>query len=192
VSKVESTNVQQIVLGVFERAKQVDEFEFAVAILDLTRGLRPHGPDDPLSETELFVQDMIGLINAPLEEMTRIRLGLMAYVHMVESKPIYEELANLLWIIAGGRAVPEPFAHLYRSKSGKPSVPPSAKRVVGFLSCLARAVGEDLLADELTGMLDDEIRNAVVHSDYFFHDRCFMTDQALREFVTPKQRYSLR
>lgn len=160
---------------VFERAKQVDEFEFAVAIIPLTRGLPPYGADGPLRETELFVQDMLGLMNAPLEYMARLRLGLMIYVHMMESKPVYEVLSNLLWIIAGGRAVPEPFEHLYR-KTKKRRWPPSAKRIIDFLVCQAKGVDELELAEEIEGIFDDALRNAVAHSDYFFHDERFQTD----------------
>lgn len=191
--------VSNLVRGVFERAKQTDEFEFAAAIIPLVRGLAPYGPDDPLRETEMFVKDMLGLMNAPLEYMTRIRLGLIAYVHMMECKPVYEELSNILWIIAGYQAIPEPFEHLYKGIEKRPPSakrvkgiekcppcakrvkgiekrPPSAKRVIDFLACQARGVDEPGLADEIEGMFDDAVRNAIAHSDYFFHDDRFQTD----------------
>lgn len=170
---MESETVTEMMIRVFNRAKEENEFQFACAILPAVRGLPPFGRDDPLNETEQFVHDMTGLMNAPLEYLTRLRLGLLAYVRMVEAKPIYEELSNILWIISGYRAIPEPFGHLYE---GKKKRPPSAKRVVEFLCCQARGVDEAGLAFEMEGMYEDAVRNTVSHADYFFHDGCFMAD----------------
>lgn len=166
-------SVSDLMIRIFNRAKDENEFQFACAILPAVRGLPPYGIDDPLSETEQFIGDMVALMGAPLEYLTRFRLGLLAYLRMVESKPVYEELSNILWVIAGYRAIPEPFDHLYR---GAKKRPPSAKRVIEFLCCQARGVDEESLALELEGMYDDAVRNAVSHADYFFHDGCFMTD----------------
>ncbi|MBI2432148.1 MAG: hypothetical protein HYV26_04690 [Candidatus Hydrogenedentes bacterium] len=172
----EERSVESLLYQVFDRAKRADEFQFAVAIIPVVRGLPPYGMDDPLRETEIFVHDMLGLMNAPLEYMTRLRLGLMAYVHMMECKPAYEELSNILWIMAGGNAVPEPFGHLYEKGKNGRIIPPSARRIVNFLICQAKGVDEPVLADELESMFNDSIRNAVVHSDYFFHKGQFQTD----------------
>lgn len=169
-----STKIHDLLYRVFERARVEDEFEFAMAIIPLVRGLPPYGPDNPARETEIFCSEMFALMNAPLEYMTRLRLGLMAYVHMIESKPLYEELSNILWILAGGRAVSEPFGHLYQRRK-KGTIPPSAKQIVKFISEQARGVDEPDLADEIVTMLDDEVRNAIVHSGYFFHDGRFHT-----------------
>jgi len=168
-----SASVSGMMIRIFHRAKEENEFQFACAILPAVRGIPPYGRDDPLNETERFVRDMVGLINAPLEYMAKIRLGLLAYVRMVESKPVYEELSNILRIIAGHRAIPEPFGDLY---VGSKRRPPPAKRVVGFLCCQARGVDEESMAEEMEGMYDDAVRNAVSHADYFFHDGCFMSD----------------
>jgi len=120
-SEYSPESVSDLMIRIFNRAREENEFQFACAILPAVRGLPPYGRGDPLSETEQFINDMVGLMNAPLEYMTRLRLGILAYVRMVESKPIYEELSNILRIIAGLRAIPEPFDHLYQgAKIGHP------------------------------------------------------------------------
>ena len=67
--------------GIFERlfnqAREADEFEYVCALLRI-RGMEDAGWD-PLEETQHFYNDIGALMEAPLNDYARIRLGLLLY-----------------------------------------------------------------------------------------------------------------
>jgi hypothetical protein len=140
---------------------------------------------DPLGETHTIIEDMLGLIQGPLREHTRVRLALLTYCHLIEVDAIYNILKNMLRVIEGERYSIEPFWGRYRSKSKKKEksrlegvIPPSAKIVVTDLREHARRLGEDDLADVIEQMFDDEVRNAFFHSDYILYQDEFRSWEA--------------
>ena len=152
--------------GLFARARETDEFEYACALLRV-RGMEDVGWD-PLEETAALFGDIGSLLQAPLNDYARIRLRLLLYSHLTEVDAIYEMLVNMLEITAGERYTVDPFGDLYRPE-GRPrhkQYPPSAKRVVKDVKKKAAARGEDEIKELLDWFFNDAVRNAFFHSDY--------------------------
>jgi hypothetical protein len=112
----------------FGRAREIDEFEYACALLRV-RGMEDFGWD-PLEETAALFNDIGSLLEAPLTDYARVRLGLLLYSHLTEVDAIYQILANMIEITAGERYVMDPFHDLYRppDRPRYEQYPPSAKK----------------------------------------------------------------
>lgn len=150
----------------FTRARDTDEFEYACALLRV-RGMEDAGWD-PLDETASLFNDIASLLQTPLNDYARIRLGLLLYAHLTEVDAIYLILVNMVEITAGERYTMDPFQDLYRP-AGRPryeQYPPSAKRVVEHVKERAAARGCDELVELLDWFFNDAVRNAFFHSDY--------------------------
>jgi hypothetical protein len=167
----------------FLKAKSQDEFEYVCALLRI-RGMEDAGWD-PLSETDRLFRDMLGLIHAPLEQHTRIRLALLTYSHLTEVDAIYSILKNMLLVIEGKRCSIEPFWELFRSsKKGVEKsrmtgvIPPSAKSVINNIVDHAKTLNENPLAEILLKMFNEQIRNAFFHSDYILFRDEFRSREA--------------
>lgn len=165
----------------FLKAKSIDEFEYACALLRI-RGLE--GPGwDPLKETHRLIADMMGLMNSPLLEDTKVRLALLTYCHLTEVDAIYGIIKNMLNVLENARCRVDPFWHLYRStKKGEKSrlfgvIPPSAKTVVNDLQDHAIKLGEKDIATLLKEMFDDAVRNSFYHSDYIIYQDEFRSQE---------------
>jgi hypothetical protein len=153
----------------FARARDADEFEYACALLRI-RGMEDAGWD-PLEETAALVDDIGSLLQTPLNDYARIRLGLLLYSHLTEVDAIYLILVNMVEITAGERYSMDPFQDLYRP-TGRPryeQYPPSAKRVVERVKERAEARGCDELVELLDWFFNDAVRNAFFHSDYVLY-----------------------
>ncbi|GMU23068.1 MAG: hypothetical protein AMXMBFR13_31510 [Phycisphaerae bacterium] len=165
-------DVASILDSLFQRAKQRDEFEYICALSGfdmLGQGV------NLLAETWSLLRDVVGLLDAPLRPEARLRLGLLLYCHLIEAKPIYATLENMLFAMEGERCCIDPFFDLCRVKNKNAlmpeRIPPSSKKVFAIVVAHARRVGEHELADMLEAVLDDGLRNAFFHADY-----CIMED----------------
>lgn len=168
--------------SLFTKAKLEDEFEYVCALLRI-RGMESPGWD-PLRETNMLIEDMCGLIEAPLRDYTKIRLILLTYCHLVEVDAIYGILKNMLRVLEGQRCSVEPFWEQYRSKvKGTKSrlegvIPPSAKTVITNICEHAHKLGESNTANLLEQIFNDNVRNAFFHSDYTLHKDEFRSREA--------------
>ncbi len=158
--------------SLFNKARETNEYEYICTLLRI-RGEEDAGWD-PLTETFLLTQDITTLLNAPLVGHTKIRLMLLLYSHLTEVDAVYIILENMLRIIENKPCHMSPFSHLYNKKSRRPS-PPSARKVVTYLTEHARQVNIPCLADSIESFFDEGIRNAFFHSDYTLHQDEFRT-----------------
>jgi hypothetical protein len=152
----------------FARAKSVDEFEFACALLRV-RGLEDAGWD-PLEESNRLTEDLAAVIQSPILPAFRSRLILFLYCHVTEMDDLYNIPANLLRVCAGERFVMHPFAGEL-SPDGKTADKPISK---------AKRVRELAVAggfDDITALYDyflvNRVRNAFFHSTYTLVDDAF-------------------
>jgi hypothetical protein len=161
----------------FNKAREADEFEYVCALLRI-RGMEDEGWD-PLEETQRLYEDIGSLMEAPLNDHARIRLGLLLYSHLTEVDAIYIILANMVEITAGKRCVMNPFDDLYRTQgSFADRIPPSARRVVNRLKERATERGCYDLVQLLDSFFNDAVRNAFFHSDYILHEDEFRSREA--------------
>ena len=74
---------------------------------------------DPTTESFTLVQQVVGLLHAPLDKGLSYRLTLFLYSHVTEMADFYNVPANMLRICAGERYVINPFSTLpcFRSNS---------------------------------------------------------------------------
>jgi hypothetical protein len=126
---------------------------------------------DPLDETQGLVEDLVRLTEAPLNDYTRLRLGLLLYSHITEIDAIYVMLVNLIEITAGARYTMDPFQDLYgaQSRPRYQQVPPSATRVVDRVVERAEERGYPQIAELLQSFFNNDVRNAFFHSDYVLY-----------------------
>jgi hypothetical protein len=161
----------------FNQAREADEFEYVCALLRI-RGMEDEGWD-PLEETQRLYDDIGSLMQAPLHDFARIRLGLLLYSHLTEVDAIYMILANMIEITAGERCVMNPFHDLYRTRGAfADRVPPSARAVMERLKERATERGFSELVELLDSFFNDAVRNAFFHSDYILHGDEFRSREA--------------
>lgn len=159
------------------KARAADEFEYVCALLRI-RGMEDEGWD-PLEETQRLYDDIGSLMQAPLHDFARVRLGLLLYSHLTEVDAVYMILANMVEITAGERCVMNPFQDLYRPRgSFADLVPPSARAVVERLKERAVERGFSELVELLESFFNDAVRNAFFHSDYILHGDEFRSREA--------------
>ena len=146
----------------FEDAKSKDEFEFICSLMRI-RGMEDVGWD-PFMESHELAQQLIGLIDAPLDQKLRFRLSLFLYCHLTEMTDLYAVTANLLRILRGDRYVLDPFHDL--PKPPKPQTGDLLNRTIRQLANLATEVGRVEVGEFFTAFYMRPIRNAFYHSDY--------------------------
>lgn len=159
----------------FTRARETDEFEYACALLRV-RGMEDVGWD-PLEETAALFNDVASLLQTPLNDYPRIKLGLLLYSHLTEVDAIYLILGNMVEITAGERYNMDPFHDLYRptGRTRYEQYPPSAKRVVERVKERAAARGCDELVELLDWFFNDAVRNA-----FFTRTTCSSATSSVR------------
>ncbi len=89
------------------------------------------------------------------------------YCFIIEMSPLHEMILNLLRCISGESYLPYPFIHLHRKrKKTDETIPPSMPTKVREITKLAQSLGESDLIKHLKYVFDENIRNAIAHSDY--------------------------
>ncbi|WAH38117.1 hypothetical protein [Alicyclobacillus dauci] len=159
------TEYRGILSQLFLDARDTDEFEFCCVLLRL-RGLQSRGWDS-LVESRRLVQDVTGLLNAPLQDEFKLRMLFLLYCHVCEMNDLYSIVANLLRIVAGERYVIDPF-HYELSPSRKPAIYPEQK--VERITQLAESANRQSVSEIYKYFLVKEVRNAFYHSDYTFDE----------------------
>lgn len=155
----------ELLKPLFEKAQSTDEFEFCCTLLRI-RGLEESGWD-PLIESKDLLQEVLMLINAPLQDKVRIRLLLFLYCHATEMDDLYNVIGNLLRVCRGERCSIAPYVgELHHS--GRAAINPSAK--VTRISEWVNLAGFPKVGEMFEYMLLKQIRNAFYHSDYTIYN----------------------
>jgi hypothetical protein len=94
-------DARRIFEELFNRAREADEFEYACTLLRL-RGMEEAGWD-PLEETAALFKDVGSLLQTPLNDLARIRLGLLPHLTEVPVSPGSQLAPAWLPHIPGGR-----------------------------------------------------------------------------------------
>lgn len=151
----------------FERAKATDEFEFCCTLMRF-RGVESPGWD-PLIESQTLAQQVLALVQIPVESGFRMRLLLFLYCHLTEMQDLYFVPANLLRVCSGERYSAAPFGTA--SKGFRLPTSPSGK--VAHIAKAAPSVGLSSVGQLYSEMLIREVRNAFFHSDYVLTEQTF-------------------
>lgn len=159
---------KSILINLFKEAKEKDEFEFCCTLLRV-RGIESPGWDS-LNESMILINQILSLINVPLDGEYKIRLSLLLYCHITEMNDLYNTIANLLWILLGERYSIDPF--FYKLYSDGQSVNyPEGK--VKRIKELAERAGKPEIGELYDFLLVKQVRNAVYHSDYCIYQDKF-------------------
>lgn len=147
--------------NLFTEAYEECEFEFLLTMLRV-RGIQDAGWD-PYETSIETIQSISKMSNNINEFFTQRNLRLWLYGHIVEATEPYEVIANLLYIVNGGRYSNERFPP---HKSGRPKSPGARKNKIKQISNNINM--EDIIIP-LDDIWDRNLRNAIFHSDYIIH-----------------------
>ena len=136
---------------------------------------------DPLMESRAALDDLnsimqmeLPIANFPNPEMTKWRIGLLLYSHMVEMDAPYEVITNLLRFRLGYGYSPNPYYQFLNSKEKKRfagrGLYPAGK--IKIIKKLSDEAGLNI-GRAFDDFYDPKLRNAVSHSDYIVTDTQF-------------------
>jgi hypothetical protein len=136
---------------------------------------------DPLLESRATLEDLNTIMQMelpeegfPSAEMTRWRMGLVMYSHMVEMDAPYEVITNLLRFHLGYGYSPNPY-YQFLSKDEKKQFAKRGIYPVGKIKIIKR-LSKELgvnVGDIFDEFYDPKLRNAISHSDYIITDTHF-------------------
>jgi len=166
-----------------EEFNNVDRLFELVCTLVRAAGLQDTGWDSHHESLELLADlRNLGDLDLPSErfptpQLTRARLTLLSYSHVIEMNVPYELLANLLRLRLGHKYAINPFSHLgtpivRKTKQGRVLRgvrPPSPEKKIKEIERLSSEAEIPQVGIALRGIYDSSIRNAVYHSDYALH-----------------------
>lgn len=156
--------IQSDIERLMRDARSADELSFLFAVLGINSGAEDAGWQ-PIAETQALFYDLVGLLNSPLHDEARARIGLLLYCHITEASYIYHVIYNLLLTVE--KQPPKVFSFLDKYRG---AVPPSATAKVNEIRKKCSALGYDGLDAVLDDLLRPDIRNAFYHSDYIIFD----------------------
>jgi hypothetical protein len=156
----------------FNRAKEVSEFDFILTILGV-RGLRDPGCE-PFANTIDIFNLIVSLKSKARPEFVKLNLFLWLYGHIVEASEPYEIFANLLRICNGDTFNVKNFPD---KKRGKHTIPQYPAEKIGNLEDLAKKVQMQDTLIPIKEVFDRELRNSIFHSDYSIYNGAINTPQ---------------
>jgi hypothetical protein len=181
-----------------------DRFDFVLALLRAT-GHEKAGWDT-LPESWKVLDDLHFLASAELPseyfgqpELTRLRLRLLEYCHLVEMDAPYEIIANLCRVKLG--MPPSHFPFSTKSSQRRQNTASPRKRPakalhpadkISAIKALTRKVGLANIGTAFDDFYRAGIRNAISHSDYIIHgDEFRMRNQTIPSEDGTRQRTSV-
>lgn len=156
----------------FVKAKSVDEFEYCCTLLRVS-GMESPGWD-LLHESDQLTQQLLAMINAPIENRFRHRLYFFLYCHLTEMEDIYNIVGNMLRVIKGERYSMKPYIAELDSSKQEARVP--STKVVRIRKW-SDEIGFGKLGEMFAFCLVKEVRNAFYHSDYILTEESFNIKQ---------------
>ena len=156
---------EKSVKNLFVKAKSIDELAYIFAILGINSGIEDIGWQ-PISETQSLIQDIVSIINIPLNQYTKIRLMLLLYCQITESNYLYHVLYNMLLCIEE-KEPPKIFNFLDQFQK---SSPPSVKSKVKQICVKANKLGHAEISKILNIIFDSSLRNAISHADFILFE----------------------
>ena len=149
---------------------------------------------DPYLESRALLEELNSLLQIELPEdrfpnrdITSWRLGLLFYSHIVEMDAPYEVITNLLRFRLGKGYSPNPFLSSLSPKERKKASQVYPKRKIEIIRKLGKDAGINV-ADLFDEFYDNDLRNAISHSDFVLTDesfRCRGGSGAWRAFSLP-------
>ena len=170
VTALPSESPKEILRPLFIKAQCTDEFEFCCTLLRI-RGIED-AHWDPLSESYQLAQQLISLIDAPLDKSLSIRLMLFLYCHLTEMDDLYNIVANLLLVTEGERYSMIPFRSLPNA-SAKLSPGYCGNPRIDQFKVLADRANFHEVGRVFETMFVRPVRNAFYHSDYILSPESF-------------------
>lgn len=136
---------------------------------------------DPLLESRATLEDLNGIMQMELTndrfpdaEMTKWRMGLLMYSHMVEMDAPFEVITNLLRFHLGYGYSPNPYYQFLgkdeKKRFSRRGIFPVSK--IKIIKKLSKELGINV-GDLFDEFYDSKLRNAISHSDYIFTDTHF-------------------
>ena len=158
---------EEVIIELFEAAERASKHRFVLSLLDLGRIYDPRGNKLTLGDVRDFAMEEFcrffnEIINSPFSagkgrHFFLRKLRLLAYSQFWDCRSIQRTLTSLVRIVAGERYDPD----LYSKDA------PSTWKVMKTLQEEAHA-SNIKLGSFLKGVYKNQIRNAFVHSEYFF------------------------
>ena len=151
---------------------------------------------DPYAESRATLEDLNGFfkINLPQDffphpEATHWRIGLLLYSHIVEMDAPYEVLTNLLRFRLGKGYSPNPFIEFLTAKEKESSRERgiSTSRKIEIIQKLLDEAGLPGVGTIFDDFYNNQLRNAVAHSDYILAD----DDFRCRGGVSPRKAFRM-
>ncbi len=149
----------------FSGAMERSEFEFILCLIRV-RGIEDAGWD-PYATTSSAIDAMTRLHEEVQDGESARHLELWLYGHMVEASEPYELIANLVDVATGGRWNGWRFPMVGKAPRLRPQSPGAKIRQVAEVA--QRAAMPDV-AVPLREMWDRDLRNAIAHAEYSFHE----------------------
>ena len=151
--------------NLFAQAKSTDEVAYVFALLGMNSGMEDIGWQ-PIDETRFLMQDIVSIINIPLNQYTRFRLMLLLYCQITESNYLYHVLYNMLLCIEE-ETPPNVFNFLDQFQRGSP---PSVKSKVKQICAKANKLGHNEISKILNIIFNSSLRNAISHADFILFE----------------------
>jgi hypothetical protein len=152
-----------VLKALFQRAKLVDEFEYACSLLGFD-GMKDAGWS-PEAESTRVVTDLHRLASLPLQPHAQVRLLLFGYSHIAEMEFTYRLVMNMLRVVEGRRYSMVPFL----DKNGRVIEKPSNKINMIKKASTSLDVGS---VEELFDWYEPQLRNSFAHSTFhLYQDR---------------------
>jgi len=150
----------------FEKAKAVDQVQFAMSLCPEFRGCQDPGWCTA-EETKQFYDEICDYIRTEKNSPFKVRTVLCFYCHIYESSGFYECPENMMRLCEGQGYSWIPFKDLNKiHKQTGDVIAPNANAVFKTLIGHSRNIGLRSLESVFIDAFDGEIRNAFVHSDY--------------------------
>ena len=147
----------------FERAKQVDELNFAAS---LSPEFRPYHQNSA-ADAQYAFSDYASFLSRDVEADIRPRVALAFYAHLAEASGFWEVVKNLIAVSQGLKYNVMPFAQFtskYGAAEGSPI--PNANRLMRSLVKASQEADMAELAATFREAFDSDLRNAFAHADY--------------------------
>lgn len=136
---------------------------------------------DPLLESRAILEDLNSIMQMelpadgfPKANMTKWRMGLVMYSHMVEMDAPYEVITNLLRFHLGYGYSPNPYYQFLdndeKKQFSRRGIYPVRK--IKIIKQLSKELGVNV-GDIFDDFYDPKLRNAISHSDYILTDTHF-------------------